>query len=90
MPKEVTRFKCEHCYKKLYASKYAAIRHEKRCFCNPEVKSCVTCNNRTYHEDYGDCWCKPYQKEVIKKGNPIRNCPLWELNQFDLEEYEDA
>ncbi len=42
--KKVEAFGCGHCTK-IYAIKKVAIAHEKRCYFNPETKSCVTCGN---------------------------------------------
>ena len=81
MPKQVTRFQCDHCKKKTYASKYAAITHEKQCFFNPEVKSCITCNNAS-EKDIGDCdirsWCYETNKEIFRKHCAVKHCPYWQ------------
>lgn len=87
MPIQITRYLCEHCLKKTYADKSAAKAHEKRCFWNPEVKSCVSCGNRGYDPredgDAGDCWCTIKKKQVITKGCVVRDCPYW------TERFED-
>jgi len=83
MPKEITRHKCNYC-KKMYASKYAAINHEKQCFFNPEVKSCVTCGNLTTSAN-----CAITQRLAFSKGHPIRDCKDWGVVEpFEDEEYE--
>lgn len=89
MPKQIIRYQCEHCRKKAYVSKYDAVKHEKKCFFNPAVRSCVTCDKRGFHPEYGDCWCAAYQKEVIKKGSPIRDCPSWREVMYEIPDGGD-
>jgi NAD-dependent SIR2 family protein deacetylase len=79
MPIPVTRYKCEHCHKKVYASKYAIRDHEKLCLYNPVNKSCSTCNNR-----FGN-YCDKLSRDIFLRGEKIFNCPLWEER---TEEYE--
>lgn len=43
--KEVIRYECEHCADKNYKHKSSAKSHEKKCYANPETKSCRTCKN---------------------------------------------
>ena len=90
MPREIIRFQCIHCNKKVYASKYKIRDHEKICFFNPDVKSCITCNNMRAC-DYCDTgsWCSAYDKEVLVKGSPINNCASWEEKQCECG-YEDC
>lgn len=40
--KQISVFECDFC-RKLYRSRSAITRHEKRCFKNPITKSCITC-----------------------------------------------
>lgn len=88
MPIQVTRFKCNHC-KKVYASVYKAKEHEKQCFFNPEVKSCISCNNQDYKIDVEGCiestWCQKRQKKIFVKGYPIKHCAGWE--PIELHDY---
>lgn len=42
---EIKAYKCEHCLKKVYQSKSSAVKHEKQCWWNEEVKACMTCAN---------------------------------------------
>lgn len=44
MIEKVIRYKCSHC-KTLYVSKSYANKHEKKCYKNPESKSCITCEH---------------------------------------------
>ena len=89
MPKEVIRHKCDYC-KRMYASKYAAINHEKQCFFNPQVKSCVTCANQSekvFGEDapFGESvtdWCYKANCSIFRKGRSIKNCPYWTEPNF--------
>lgn len=43
MPKEVTRYQCEHCKQKTYSTKSNCTRHENDCYANFNVKACRTC-----------------------------------------------
>lgn len=45
------------CCKKLYFSKYSALRHEKKCFCNPDNKACLSCGN--FMTDYNTVYVRP-------------------------------
>lgn len=45
------------CCKKLYFSKYSAIRHEKQCFCNPDNKACLSCGN--FITDFNTVYVRP-------------------------------
>jgi NAD-dependent SIR2 family protein deacetylase len=85
MPKEIIRYQCEHCHKKVYASKYRTRDHEKICFFNPEAKSCITCNNNAANED-GEAWCETLHKDIFVKGHPIVNCPYWAKANENYEE----
>ena len=40
---EITAYACSFC-KKYYKTKATTRKHEKRCFRNPETKSCITCS----------------------------------------------
>lgn len=40
--KEVVAYKCEHC-RKVSENKAYIKYHEKKCYYNPETKSCATC-----------------------------------------------
>jgi hypothetical protein len=83
MPTPITRFKCEYCRKKSYASIYSARDHEKTCFWNPEVRSCVTCSNLTV-----DGNCLFTQQPAFSKGHPVYSCKDWIEGSFEDEEYE--
>lgn len=41
---KIEAFGCGFCAK-VYREKKVAIAHEKRCYFNPETKSCVTCGS---------------------------------------------
>jgi hypothetical protein len=90
MPIPVTRYKCEHCLKKTYASKYDAIKHEKLCFFNPETKSCVTCENAAdkvvtdfFIEDIIS-WCYVTNNEIYVKGRSVINCLNWRQKEYEF------
>jgi hypothetical protein len=85
MSKQIIRYQCEHCRKKVYASKYRIIKHESECFYNPAVKSCITCINATLDKGQDGSWCELFQKSILVSGNPIRNCPGWEEIQYDCD-----
>lgn len=39
----INAYKCSHCRKKVLESYSGMWKHEKKCFYNPETKSCITC-----------------------------------------------
>lgn len=41
--KEIKAFKCEYCNKKIYELKSSCARHERKCFANPAMKACRSC-----------------------------------------------
>jgi len=45
MPKKIEVYECEYCKKKVLRTKSGMKQHEKKCFWNPETKSCMTCEN---------------------------------------------
>lgn len=52
--KEIIVYQCDYCgrYKK---TKKSVANHEKRCYWNPETRSCITC---LYMPDYEQHTCK--------------------------------
>jgi NAD-dependent SIR2 family protein deacetylase len=88
MPKQIIRYQCEHCHKRTYASKYRIIEHESKCFWNPAIKSCITCNNATLDRGEDGSWCELFQKAILVHGDPIRNCPGWEILKYQEDDYE--
>lgn len=54
--KTIKAYKCDYC-KKVYQFKKSCVSHEKRCYKNPETKSCASCvflkqNDFSYHPGY--------------------------------------
>lgn len=45
MPKKIEVYECEHCKKKILRTLGGIKQHEKKCFWNPETKSCASCEN---------------------------------------------
>lgn len=45
---EVKMYQCEHCMKRIYKHKSSATSHEKKCYWNPETKSCMSCDRFFY------------------------------------------
>lgn len=43
----INAFKCSHCKNKVLESYSGMWKHEKKCFYNPESKSCATCKYLT-------------------------------------------
>lgn len=84
MPKQITKYKCNHC-KKSWMSKSRATQHEIECYRNPENKSCSTCYSN--ESDRNGYWCGVFQKEIFIKGSPILNCPMHK-NIYDYENEE--
>ena len=50
----ITAFKCSHC-SKIYSNPKQTKAHEKKCYRNPETKSCATCQNFDYDGENQSC-----------------------------------
>jgi hypothetical protein len=89
MPIPVTRYKCEYCQKKVYASKYRTLEHEKRCYYNPQTKSCGTCDNVGFDGGYiMSCpSCLITGKTVFAHGVTITNCKHWTEKTVQEEDF---
>ncbi len=59
--KKITAYQCDFCPKH-YLYKSSAVRHEKRCYLNPQNKACLTCGN--YLRSRNTVYVPPYD------GNP--------------------
>jgi hypothetical protein len=77
----VIRHQCPHC-RSTWAKKQAATNHIARCWDNPDVRSCKTCDHHEPAED------GPYPEhpgwpagcgigQYLHDGRPVINCPLW-------------
>lgn len=49
------------CCRKAYMCKGSAIRHEKKCFRNPDNKACLTCGN--FMTDYNTVYVPPHGEQ---------------------------
>lgn len=51
---QITAFRCEYC-SKTYSNKHSCKRHERKCYKNPETRSCSCCaflnNDNFLHPD---------------------------------------
>ncbi|MFJ4988684.1 hypothetical protein ACIP9H_33405 [Streptomyces sp. NPDC088732] len=90
LPVAVVRYQCPHC-RKTRARKDSAQRHVARCFRNPDVRSCVTCEHHEPEESGTSCeggrpcgcWDSPEACGVRPSSEqpakfPVIDCPLWE------------
>lgn len=92
---EVKAYECEYCYKKLLHSKAGMASHEKKCFWNPKMRACMTCehrderdrtimsNGQISHQEY--LYCNKFNHE-LKRGTLKANCKYWE--ERELREWE--
>ena len=64
MPKEIKRWKCDHC-KKNFASRGYANRHEYMCFFNPKLKTCPTCDHFNVRFNLNTCRCNKLNRTGI-------------------------
>ena len=85
---QVTRYQCPHC-RTTRSKKPAAAAHISRCWKNPAVRTCKTCE---HYEPAGDgdhcfpgrpCGCNVYaescaQELNIPEDQPATHCPKWE------------
>jgi hypothetical protein len=89
IPIVVTRHQCPHC-RATRSKKTAAIAHIGRCWKNPAVRSCKTCQHHLppYSGDTCNpgkwCGCSEYPEacdvRAVPEGSdfPIVGCPQWE------------
>jgi len=66
---EVKAYKCSYC-KKLAKSKSTIWRHEKKCYNNPEVKTCNHCDNQITVD--GEYFCSEFAKYMYEKPYHIK------------------
>ncbi|MGQ5609538.1 hypothetical protein [Streptomyces sp. EKS3.2] len=85
LPVTVVRHQCPHC-RRTWAKKPAATAHVARCWSNPEVRSCKTCEHYEPGEPAGgcggwDCNCPDTPEDcAVGAATPmITDCPLWRL-----------
>ena len=93
---EIKAYQCEFCYKKVLKTRSGMLAHEKKCFWNPAIKACMTCEHkedrdrkinidgRNYRQEYA--YCTKFNRE-LKKGTLKINCKHWELRE--PEEWEE-
>lgn len=86
MPIPTIRYKCEYCQKKVYASKYRTLEHERKCFYNPRTKSCGTCDKVGFDGDYVMS-CSITGKRVFTHGVTITNCKHWTEKTVQEEDF---
>lgn len=72
MPVEVIKYTCQFkCHHKAINKREQMVKHESRCWNNPDNKACNTCKNQIAYEDNdGMSWW------------PIRSCKISELANF--------
>ena len=88
--RKIMAYQCDWC-NKIYKTKSAMAKHEKRCFYNPAVKSCWTCNNNMEYDTDNDIfYCKAGKEDEIeqfakdnnlfyqKTTNSLSGCPYHE------------
>ena len=52
----ITAYKCSSLFcSKIYDNKKQTRAHEKKCYRNPETKSCATCQNLEYDHEKQSC-----------------------------------
>lgn len=90
--KQIIKYKCDFC-ERSYVSKYKAKEHESKCFYNPDVKSCITCKHKDVKKIIDDegCvddvmdWCFKMDREIFRKGSPVKDCIGWHEQDSYLE-----
>ena len=89
IPVTVVRHPCPHC-RRTWAKQPAATSHVARCWHNPDVRSCKTCEHHDPGEAAGGCqeyYCNCYEVPegcAVGAATPmITDCPLWQLS-FNL------
>jgi len=88
---EIKAYRCSYCKK--YSSSKSVIRdHEKRCFNNPETRSCATCTNLTSRNvkiDRFTTVIDPMCIAGIEFNTKLRHdCHLWKQNTEEHDEIQ--
>lgn len=83
MPIAITIYKCEFCGKRRLSNKSKVAEHEKKCWYNPENKSCPSCVFNSYEDSTAYCFKHDKTREINTK--PTANCVDWAL-EFNLYE----
>jgi len=95
MPKRIEAYECEYCKKKVTRTKGGMKQHEKKCFWNPESKSCMTCENFITGGHYpSQCKHKEMNKVEEYADSKMRrhikhlqtNCNLYKFDELTFEE----
>lgn len=84
IPVTVVRHQCPHC-RRTWAKQPAAASHVARCWNNPDVRSCKTCEHHEPGEAAGGCWGDSYcncpevpESCAIAAATPmVTDCPAW-------------
>lgn len=66
VPKEIKRWKCNHC-KKHFASRNYAWWHEKKCFFNTDNRTCPTCAYFNDKYSLENCKCHKLNRSGCDK-----------------------
>lgn len=84
IPVTTVRHQCPHC-RRTWAKQPAAASHVARCWHNPDVRSCKTCEHHEPGAAAGGCSCDPYcncpeipEGCAIAAATPmVTDCPVW-------------
>lgn len=81
MPRKLDAYECEHCRKRIYRSKAACVRHERRCYWNPVTRACVTCDH--FDSEISGCTRQPGHEGTLKRlpFGLTYGCPRWWRNR---------
>lgn len=89
IPLVVTRHQCPHC-RRTHSKKAATVAHMGRCWRNPAVRGCKSCEHHLPAYSGEPCnpgeWCQCGESpegcdvDAVPAGTqfPIINCPKWE------------
>lgn len=88
-PVLVTRYQCPHCRRYTRADARRVAEHMTRCWQNPELRCCKTCDHFEPEVPANRCWGDPYcncpgQSEGCAVDAwpagvpfPVTHCPQW-------------
>ena len=72
MPKKVKAWACEYCGV-IFVLKEECVKHEDRCFSNPDARVCRSCANypirRRCQSNFADMYCDEYTPRKLVKSD---------------------
>jgi len=88
MPKQLTVYECVWCEKRRYVRRGSCLAHERRCFWNPVMHGCITCDHLS--GDFGKyhCYGYPSPDGIHTHSEPLLaltyGCLRWRQSKYPI------